>query len=109
MMMSSKIIIIKIMILLAIIAFLFPKNAGIDKHSNYFIPPSGHSIINTQCSCFGYEFDVYQQTEGPRFFYCIGIPYSCHCINITEYQQTIVVNEYGTLANNATSQAIPCE
>lgn len=97
----NKRIITLVIIIIAIIAFLFPKPAGKSGSGYQAIPPSSIvSWTDKECSCFGYKYDIDARlVDAPHRYNCIGIPFSCECIR---HNLNIKTGEDNT-------KLVPCE
>ncbi|MBW2982435.1 hypothetical protein KY343_06155 [Candidatus Woesearchaeota archaeon] len=74
--------------IIIIIAFLFPKPAG--KIGGKLPPPEAeYKRIDKECSCLGYKFVANPRVmDAPHYYLCVGIPYSCKCVQHTFNRET---------------------
>ena len=77
-----------VILIVILIAFLFPKPAG--KLGSGFPPPTNeYSWTNEECLCFGYKLDMDKGVmDVPHEYSCIGIPFLCKCIENTYNKET---------------------
>lgn len=77
-----------LIIVLILVVFLFPKPAG---KSGRGLPSQSveDSWTDKKCSCIGYKFDGSPDlADAPHSYFCVGIPYSCKCIEYTYNRET---------------------
>jgi len=76
------------LLFILIITLLFPKPAG--KIGGKLPPPgSEYKRIDKECSCLGYKFLANPNVrDAPQYYLCVGITYSCKCIQYTFDRET---------------------
>jgi hypothetical protein len=77
-----------LVIIVVLIAFLFPKPSG--RVGGKLPPPEAeYKRIDKECSCFGYEFNATPGVmDAPHYYLCVGIPFSCRCVQYTFNRET---------------------